>query len=307
MKYCCYTVTGKEVPLLPPISAIINAHEDAPADDMTVVFPLLEKPPEIVSIRVWQEEQPVFSGIVDEQIIQVTQSGTVLKIVARSRAALLLDNEAMPQEYINPSLTLLYQRHVEPYGFCGFIGNGDPFQTKMTVTKGISQWQVIEEFCISCFGTIPRVTADNYIDCSGATPAGMLVFDNYNEQANSYLSITYRDKFFKRISELYVQPKLGQPYTSLFHDERAHKLGIERRRFVVANNYRGKRMIHSAKRKATEVSVACAGGIYGAIKMPAVIHDSILGTIDKLSVAGWTYTLNSKGECCTYVLRKEDI
>ncbi len=307
MKYCCYTVTGRAIPLLPPISVTINAHEDAPADDITVVFPLMKSLPEVVTIRVWQGERPVFSGIVDEQIMQVTGSGTVLKIVARSRAALLLDNEAMPQKYVDPSLTLLYERHVAPYGFCGFIGNGAPFRTDMTITKGTSQWQVIEEFCIKCFGTIPCVTADDYIDCSGETPKETLVFDNCDEQAMDYISVVYRNKFFKRISELYVQPKAGQPYSSVFHDEYAHKLGIQRRRFVVSNNYRGKRMISSAKRKAFEVAVVCPGGIQGALKMPAVIHDSILGTVEKLSIAGWTYTLSSKGEYCQYILRKEDI
>ena len=46
-------------------------------------------------------------------------------------------------------------------------------------------------------------------------------------------------------------------------------------------------MIDSAKRKAVEVTVVCAGGICGSLKMPVVISDAILGTIDKLSIAGW--------------------
>ena len=184
---------------------------------------------------------------------------------------------------------------------------GGTFDTKLTITKGMSEWQVIEEFCIRCFGTIPYVTADDYIDCSGAVPNEQLVFDNSNASCIPYLSILYRDKFYKRVSELYVQPKLGQAYTSVVHDNQAHKLGVQRRRFVVSNNYRGTRMIDSAKRKAVEVTVVCAGGICGSLKMPVVISDAILGTVDKLSIAGWTYTLNSNGERCEYLLRKEDI
>ena len=130
MNYCCYTVSGKKVALLPPISVQINVHEDAPADDMTVIFPLIEQVPKIATIRVWNGEKPIFSGIIDEQIMGVTKNGAMLKLIARSRAALLLDNEAMPQEYHYPSLTQLYERHVEPYGFCGFIGNGGTFDTK---------------------------------------------------------------------------------------------------------------------------------------------------------------------------------
>ena len=62
MNYCCYTVSGKKVALLPPISVQINVHEDAPADDMTVIFPLIEQVPKIATIRVWNGEKPIFSG-----------------------------------------------------------------------------------------------------------------------------------------------------------------------------------------------------------------------------------------------------
>ena len=235
MNYCCYTVSGQKVDLPPPVSVRLDVHEDAPADDMTVVFPLAGQTPAIASIRVWDGEKPVFSGIVDEQLAQVTDSGAVLKLIARSRAALLLDNEAMPQEYDQPSLAQLYQRHAEPYGFCGFVGNSGTFDTRLKVTKGMSQWQVIEEFCIRCFGTVPFVTAEDYIDCSGAAPKGQLVFDNGGTAAVPYLTVAYRDKFYKRVSELYIQPKAGQAYTAVLHDDQAHKLGIQRRRFVVSN------------------------------------------------------------------------
>lgn len=88
MNYCCYTVSGKKVALLPPISVQINVHEDAPADDMTVIFPLIEQVPKIATIRVWNGEKPIFSGIIDEQIMGVTKNGAMLKLIARSRAAL---------------------------------------------------------------------------------------------------------------------------------------------------------------------------------------------------------------------------
>ena len=66
-------------------------------------------------------------------------------------------------------------------------------------------------------------------------------------------------------------------------------------------------MIGSAKRKAVEIIVTCPGGIDGTLKMPVVVRDKILGTIEKLSIAGWTYLLGSNGERCEYLLRKEDI
>ncbi|MFQ9440909.1 MAG: hypothetical protein ACLR13_07700 [Acutalibacteraceae bacterium] len=87
MNYCCYTVSGKKVALLPPISVQINVHEDAPADDMTVIFPLIEQVPKY-NLRVWNGEKPIFSGIIDEQIMGVTKNGAMLKLIARNGSSI---------------------------------------------------------------------------------------------------------------------------------------------------------------------------------------------------------------------------
>ena len=307
MRYDCRTVQGQVVPLQAPVSVKLHAHEDAPADDLSVVFPVLDAVPKIATVRVYHDGLAVFSGIVDEQITQVNHNGAWLKLVARSRAALLLDNEALPQQYVNPSLTTLFKRHVAPYGFCGFLGNPAPFDTRLTVTKGMSQWQVIEEFCIRCFNFTPVVTPDDWLDCSGDNPKELIIFDNVNPNGVKYSSLTHRDKFYKRISRLYLQPKSGRPYTSVLDDKAAQRMGVVRCRFVVSNNFRGKRMLNAAKRRAEEFLVGCSGGICARLRMPAVVQDAVLGTVLKLSVAGWNYSLDAGGEWCEYILRKEEI
>ena len=88
MNYCCYTVSGKKSCIIASISVQINVHEDAPADDMTVIFPLIEQVPKIATIRVWNGEKPIFSGIIDEQIMGVTKNGAMLKLIARSRGSI---------------------------------------------------------------------------------------------------------------------------------------------------------------------------------------------------------------------------
>lgn len=51
----------------------------------------------------------MFRGIVDEQIETISESGIILEINARSLAALLLDNEAMPQSCCLPDMQLLWR------------------------------------------------------------------------------------------------------------------------------------------------------------------------------------------------------
>ena len=64
----------------------------------------------------------LFAGIVDEQVLSESGDGITVELSARSRAALLLDNEARPQIYYMPSLKLMFERHAAPYGFTGYLG-----------------------------------------------------------------------------------------------------------------------------------------------------------------------------------------
>ena len=106
------------------------------------------------------------------------KSGMTLRLTARSEAALLLDNEALPQTYINPSLKQLFDRHAAPYGFAGMAGNQGAFRGKLTVKKGMSEWQVFEEFCGYFLGTTPRVTYLGILDATGKPSEKQVFFSN---------------------------------------------------------------------------------------------------------------------------------
>ncbi len=74
-----------------------------------------------------EEGEVVFFGPVDELQRRFSSEGCMLEIVARSMAALLLENEAIPQTYAYPSLPLLFERHGKPYGFTEWEGNPADF------------------------------------------------------------------------------------------------------------------------------------------------------------------------------------
>src|SRR5699024_3417624 len=82
----------------------------------------------------------LFAGIVDEQVLSEDGDGITVELSARSRAALLLDNEAQPQIYYMPSLKLLFERHAAPCGFTGYLGRDEVFGGAFTVEKGMSEW-----------------------------------------------------------------------------------------------------------------------------------------------------------------------
>ena len=91
--------------------------------------------PEFHTIQVVKDGAVFFRGLIDEQTILVDGDGAGIEVCSRSMAALLLDNEAIPQTYYVPSTRLIYQRHAQPYGFSEFSGKDKAFSTKLQIER----------------------------------------------------------------------------------------------------------------------------------------------------------------------------
>jgi hypothetical protein len=308
MIYTETTPQGNKINLGAPLSVVFNRDEDAPADDFTAIFPCRSGLPSITGIRVTRGNEVIFDGMADEQIFQTASNGCTLKIIARSRAALLLDNEALPQTYIHPSLQTIFDRHAAPYGFTGCIGNPGAFSGEMTVTKGMSEWQVIQYFCAYFLGVSPRVTLDGLLDASGKRPDGQLVFSNTGGGI-PYLAFSVGSKYHKLISEIYAQTGKTGAYAIKSADEKSAELGVVRKRYLSASKnggayFNAKRMIHTAHRKFREYNVLCLGCVTAELGKQASITDKQFGSFSGLSVAKITYTLGSTGEFSRITLRE---
>ncbi|MGN1130411.1 MAG: hypothetical protein ACI4Q8_03585, partial [Ruminococcus sp.] len=145
-------IFGVDVPLPQPLSVTINQEENVPADDLTVVFPFAEGLNELDKILVKDMGVIVFKGVVDEQQAISNKSGAFLRIIARSMAAVLLDNESKPASYINPSVSVIFSRHLEPCGIESYKGDNLSCVGSFNIPKGSTNWQVLNSFCIKTFG-----------------------------------------------------------------------------------------------------------------------------------------------------------
>lgn len=305
MRYEGVTVSGKVVALPAPESVQIRMDEDAPAHSFAAVFPV-DAPTELFrTCRVWREDTLVFAGILDEQSVCVQKTGVTLRLTARSAAALLLDNEALPQTYVNPSLRQLFDRHAAPYGLPGMKGNRGAFRGKLTVKKGMSEWQVMEEFCGYFLGVTPRVTMDGIFNATGEASQERVFFSN--QGGVPYQSLIQNHWYHKRISELHLQAGVGGGYSGLVVDEATTKLGIQRKRYRAATRYMGNRSLKIARRKAEEWVLRCPCALFGELGAEASVSDPVLGQADGFTVAKISYQLDSGGEWCTVTLRRKEI
>ena len=117
------------------------------------------------------EGERVFTGVVDECQISLDQSGRVLEVSGRSMAALLLDNEALGQDYGTATQADILRDHVTPYGIQTAPGAGLPPVSQFSVATGSSEWSVVYEFARYHGGVAPRFDRQGRLVLTGWTDA----------------------------------------------------------------------------------------------------------------------------------------
>lgn len=231
MKYVLTDISGNQYIFFSPKSVTLIREKDVPADSLDVLFISYISDVEFVEIAVFDKSKCVFRGIVDEQLETVSDSGFLLEINARSLAALLLDNEAMPQSCCLPNMQLFMERNFSRLGFKEYIGNDCPKSGSMSITKGTSEWTVLEQYCRKFLGTYPRVNEDGVIDISGGSGETAVLT---NEGENKIISLSRIKKRCELISEYRVRTLRGKGYEMLIRNENAERLRVNSVRYLNA-------------------------------------------------------------------------
>lgn len=301
-------IYDNEIQLPAPEYVTINQEEDVPADDISVVFPFIANLPELVRIAVKNNSQVVFMGLVDEQQIIGNENGIWTKIVGRSMAAFLLDNESKPENYLNPSSSVIADKHLKPYGMENFVGEDVVLSGTLNVPKGSTQWQALYNFCINAYGNRPRVEADGTVKMNGAESDESIVFSNNGGQ--KYISIKENNKRYKLLSSVKVKIGTDRDYNSIVENKSIVNRKINRVRyldstysselFLVAD-----KMIEKSVKDSYEIVLVCPDLLINLIGANAKIQDNYVGEKDNLYISGICCKLTPDGEFTTVTLKKK--
>lgn len=287
-----------------PLRVSLSFDDQAPADYLTAVFAVSGKVPLLSSIEVKQEEERIFFGYIDEQTEESSQKGHLLSVTARSLAAVLLDNEAQPQQYCMPSMPLLMQRHFIPLGFTEFKGSSSAYSGQLTITKGMSEWAVLQNFCRCFVQTEPKIRRSGVIDITGQSPQEMLVLSD-----NSILSCRHVYRPYVLFSDIWARTRVGGDYSMPFISPKAQKLGILRRRYVsVADSRNGtvlsvKEMLHKTEAAYERLQVTCSGCFPAE---PGTLL-RLNGQPEIYRIRTIRYTLDSTGETTSIEAERKEI
>ena len=115
----------------------------------------------------WEGGEQVFTGVVDECRESLTRAGRMLELSGRGLAALLLDNEALPQDYGTATLADILRDHVTPYGIRTAGAVSLPPVSPFSVSAGSSEWTVLHEFARYYGGVAPRFDRAGRLVLSG--------------------------------------------------------------------------------------------------------------------------------------------
>lgn len=118
------------------------------------------KPEEWTRFHAEHGGKRVFTGVVDEFEVSLGAQGCVLELSGRGMAALLLDNEALGQDYQLAALKEILREHVEAYGIRVHTDGQELYVPRFRVDTGSSEWTVLDEFLRACDGGQPRFDAD---------------------------------------------------------------------------------------------------------------------------------------------------
>lgn len=173
----------------------------------------------------WGGER-VFTGVVDECEISLTDRGCFLEMSGRGLAALLLDNEALGQDYQLATPADILRDHVTPYGIESIGAEALGSVSDFRVDTGSSEWTVLEEFLRVQGRTAPRFDRTGRLVLSAEDEASLLI-----GEGTPVTALVHRDNRCGVLSEVLVRDRYSG-LTRRVENEEFSALGGRARRVL---------------------------------------------------------------------------
>lgn len=163
------------------------------------------RPEDWVGFTAEYQGERVFTGVVDECEVSVTGQGRLLELSGRGMAALLLDNEALGQDYQVATQLDIIRDHVQPYGISVASKGKLPPVSQFSVSTGSSEWSVVYEFARYYGGVAPRFDREGRLVLTGWDDSEERVVDD----SVPLISLVRRDKRYGVLSQVMIRDRWG--------------------------------------------------------------------------------------------------
>lgn len=299
---------NSEIKLDEIISLTVNQEENVPADDLSATLAYNSELPELQKIILRDNGDILFTGVVDEQQTMISNNGAYNRIIARSMAAVLLDNESVPVIYNRPSASVIFKYHIQPFGITDYKGDNKSAIETINIPKGSTNWQAAEVFCQKAFGSFPRVEGDGTINFDGIKKNVSIRFSNTDGIA--YNSIKENKKKCKAISNVRVKVKPDGGY-DMNIENKSISGSVKRERYLdasvsTASLDLAQAMIDNSNSLSYELELTSPVRLLNILGANASVSDSDIGNRNGLYVSSVFYRLTPDTEYTTIKLKKEN-
>lgn len=259
-------------------------------------------------IAAFDGDELIFEGQLDELSRIHRDTGVALKLCARSAAAVLLDNEAEPLSYRNPTAALMYFKHLKPFGFTDVEFDQTPILGYMSIDKGMSQWQTVEKFCKIRYGSKLRVSGSGKVYLRGCKSDKKVKF---GVGGIKYYSIKENKCRHKLISEVKLKVSKTAGYLSTMINPNPESKYVKRVRYVnvsAENNTisTADNIIERSNSDSRYIKLTFKECITDILGASAEIKDESFGELRGLTVRAISYVFSQNGEFTTVVLGEND-
>ena len=250
----------------------------------------------------------VFEGQLDELSRSYSGGAAVLSLYARSAAAALLDNEAEPLSYRNPTAVLMYRKYLQPFGLDDVEPDETPVIGNMRIDKGMTCYQALELFCKTRYGERLRISGAGKVYLRGYKNGKTVKF---GADGMEYYSIKENNCRYKLISEVRLKVKTTAGYLSKMINANPACSKISRTRYVnttAENNSlaTADNIIRRSNLEGHKITLTTRGCVTDILGARAELDDAVFGKISGLTVSKTTYTFDSRGEYMTVVLNDRE-
>lgn len=286
-------------------SAVWKSELDVPADSLSLncaydgeIFNQGDR------LSAYDGDTLIFDGQLDELSRIHSGSGVLLSLCARSAAAVLLDNEAEPLSYRNPTAALMYRRYLQPFGLDDVELDETPIVGFMRIDKGMTCYRALELFCKTRYGSKLRVSGAGRVYLRGYSNGKTVKF---GADGVKYYSIKENKSRYKLISEVRLKVKTTAGYLSKMINANPECSHIKRARYVnttAENNSltTADNIIRRSNLEGHKITLTIRGCVTDILGARAELDDGVFGKISGLTVSKITYSLSGSGEYTTVVL-----
>ena len=302
----CHTAGGSVISARLLGIEVIHSLE-SPAVSIGASFACDKMPDEAAVIKLYGDGKQLFDGMIDSQSVKTYPAGIIMNVEARSKAGVLLDNEALPQSYSFVDADTLFSRYIAPFGFTCENKIGRVNLAVYTVKKGISVWEAFKNFVERAYRLTPYVQGNKVI-ITRENPVFSGVISNTGAGMH-FTELEYIRSPYEIISEVVIRNQKGI-YSVVVQNEADIKKGVQRRRYMAPTAELADTaytdahmMINNSKTAAQEVRVTLPELAEVELGQGLTINDNAF-KLSGFSVKEFTYRVNAAGSYTDIVLHR---